>query len=298
MSFPSSPTNGQVTTVNGIDYYYSTTSNAWYRKLKYSTTIQSINSSTTSTLQINNLTSATSTTTGALTVAGGTGIGGNLYVGGTISGSGIRTTTANSAPQNPSPGDVWYDTRDNTTLKYTYDGTSYYWVDISGGQRITATVTATFSASTLISSTVQILPATTATSTLTGSLVVTGGVGVRGSVYVNSTVSDRLGNMRSLGVNNRTTSYTLTAADNGALITITSGTITVPANVFSTGQTVTIYNSSTYTLLLSPSGTTLLYSGNNTGSTYINLTLYSVSSILCVASNTFVVSGAGIYPTP
>lgn len=38
-------------------------------------------------------------------------------------------------------GDTWYNTSDDTLYRYTYDGTSYYWVDI-----ITPTVTSNVSA--------------------------------------------------------------------------------------------------------------------------------------------------------
>ena len=41
-------------------------------------------------------------------------------------------------------GDTWYNTSDDTLYRYTYDGTSYYWVDI-----ITPTVTSNSALSTL-----------------------------------------------------------------------------------------------------------------------------------------------------
>lgn len=80
-----------------------------------------------------NTTVSASTTTGALQVSGGVGIGGNLNVGGTVVGGGVRTTSTNGvAPANPTTGDIWYDTSTDTTYRYTYDGTSYYWVDNVG----------------------------------------------------------------------------------------------------------------------------------------------------------------------
>jgi hypothetical protein len=68
MSFPASPSNGQLATVNNITYVYSSASNAWTK-------------TTTSQVTIGNTTSSTSTTTGALIVAGGAGIAGNVFAG-------------------------------------------------------------------------------------------------------------------------------------------------------------------------------------------------------------------------
>jgi hypothetical protein len=86
MTFPVSPTNGQLATVNNITYQYTTTSNSWRRIV-----------GGLSSLVISTTTQATSTTTGALQVVGGTGIGGNLYVGGnTVLGTSLNFTPANA----------------------------------------------------------------------------------------------------------------------------------------------------------------------------------------------------------
>lgn len=46
-----------------------------------------------------------------------------------------QVNTTNTAPPSSanSVGDIWYNTSDDVTYRYTYDGTSYYWIDISGG---------------------------------------------------------------------------------------------------------------------------------------------------------------------
>ena len=70
MSFPTNPTNGQTTVLNGITYAYTSATNYWAR---VSGTV-----TTTNVFSIVGTNTSVSTSTGALTVAGGVGIGGNL----------------------------------------------------------------------------------------------------------------------------------------------------------------------------------------------------------------------------
>ncbi len=67
-----------------------------------------------------------------LTTYGGNVYAGNIVATGNIVGGGVRTTTSASAPLSPTVGDIWYSTTDNTTLRYTYDGSSSFWLDIGG----------------------------------------------------------------------------------------------------------------------------------------------------------------------
>jgi len=125
---------------------------------------------------------STNTSTGALTVAGGAGIAGNVNIGGVVTGRGIRTTSASTAPTNPSPspGDIWYNTATDDIYRYTSDGVNAYWLDITGPS--VANISSSFSAPVLITN------VTSATSISTGALVVAGGGGISGSLYVgNST---------------------------------------------------------------------------------------------------------------
>ena len=81
---------------------------------------------------ITNTTNASSTITGALVVSGGAGLGGNLYVGGTVVGGGVRSTSTSTAPANPTVGDYWYNTLTDDIYRYTTDGVSSYWLDVTG----------------------------------------------------------------------------------------------------------------------------------------------------------------------
>jgi hypothetical protein len=94
MSFPSSPINGQLATINGITYSYNSATNYWSRVPGGLGPVSSI--------VVTGTASSTSTTTGAVTIAGGLGVvgninfGGNLYQNGTLftgGGSSTGTTT-------------------------------------------------------------------------------------------------------------------------------------------------------------------------------------------------------------
>lgn len=44
----------------------------------------------------------------------------------------LRMTGSPTAPLNPTIGDLWYDTDYDVLMRYTYDGTSNNWIDITG----------------------------------------------------------------------------------------------------------------------------------------------------------------------
>ena len=104
-------------------------------------------------------------------------------------------------------------------------------------------------------------------------------------------VSDSAGGLRTLPQNAKSSSYTLIASDVGKHVSISSGNITVPQSVFSIGDIVTIYNNSASSRsIIQGTGATLRKAGTvNTGT--CSLSEYGTTSILCVASNVFVVSG-------
>jgi hypothetical protein len=124
--------------------------------------------------------------------------------------------------------------------------------------------------------------------TVTGNLTVTGNVSAGGSV------ADGIGNLREVPPNSQTGSYTLQATDSGKYISITTGGVTVPSSIFTAGQTISIYNnSSSNQTITQGSGVTLqLVASATTGSR--TLAGYGLATILCVASNTFLVTGGGV----
>lgn len=109
-----------------------------------------------------------------------------------------------------------------------------------------------------------------------------------------STLNDQNGNVRISPQNSKTSAYTLVSGDSGKHISITTGGVTVPANVFSIGSVVTIFNNSTSNQVITQgASTTLRVPGTaNTGNR--TLAQYGIATILCVDSNVFVISGTGV----
>lgn len=131
--------------------------------------------------------------------------------------------------------------------------------------------------------------------TLTANAVAsTTSVAATTTVTAGTTVSDGIGNLRTVPQNAQGSSYILSATDAGKYVSISSGTITVPNGVFSTGQTVSVYNNSSSNLsILQGSGAVLTLAattltGNRT------LANYGLATILCTGSGYFVITGAGI----
>jgi len=111
---------------------------------------------------------------------------------------------------------------------------------------------------------------------------------------VNGVIKDANGNVRSIPNNDKTSGYTLTANDIGELINITTGGVTVPASVFSAGNSITIYNNSgSNQNILQGSGVTLRLAGTSTTGNR-TLALRGIATVMCVGSNDFVISGAGL----
>ena len=95
-------------------------------------------------------------------------------------------------------------------------------------------------------------------------------------------------------VNARTSGYTAVSSDNGKLITMTSGNLTINSNVFSAGDAVSVANLSNSALsIVQGSGVTLYLTGTTvTGNR--SLAAKGLCSLVCVSTNTFFVSGGGV----
>lgn len=141
---------------------------------------------------------------------------------------------------------------------------------------------------------------TNAVTTATGSL---GTMSTQNANNVNITggtmsgmtsIADTVGNVRNLPVQNKSMSYVLVAADNGQVISITTGGVTVPSGVFSAGQAVSIYNNSASTQTITQGGGATLTQAATGATGNRSLARNGLCTVLCVASNSFVITGAGL----
>lgn len=114
------------------------------------------------------------------------------------------------------------------------------------------------------------------------------------TTFNGTTVNDSIGNVRDIIQNSQTGAYVLVATDDGKHISITTGGVTVPNGVFSTGQTVSIFNNSASNQTITQgTSVTLRQAGTaNTGNR--TLAQYGLCTILCTSANNFVITGAGV----
>jgi hypothetical protein len=169
------------------------------------------------TVRVTNNTTSSSTNTGALQVVGGIGVNGNMFVRDRIIGSITTATniaggTRGSLPYQTTSGSTTLLPIGNTTTILVSNGLTPYWADVNSLLSNTATVASKVFVSDAAASTYYVTlndsvntfsnfgatveltynnvtdqlsvgSATSATSTTTGALHVTGGVGIEGSAY-------------------------------------------------------------------------------------------------------------------
>lgn len=172
-------------------------------------------------------------------------------------------TIGDTAPGSPSAGDLWWNSANGQMYTYYNDGTSSQWVvanSFTGGSAY---------------------------------LPLTGGT-LTGAVTSSSTFSDSKGELRDVPQNAQSGAYVLVAADHGKHISITTGGVTVPAGVFSIGDTVTIFNNSTAAQTITQGASVTLRQVGTTNTGNRTLAGYGLCTILCVASNIFVITGGGV----
>jgi hypothetical protein len=109
-------------------------------------------------------------------------------------------------------------------------------------------------------------------------------------------VSDSKGDLRKIVQNYRTAAYTLVASDSGKHIATTTGTVTIPANVFASagGDAITIANYSGSDITIAQGSGLTLY--NSADATTGNRTLAGrgMATILFFNATVAYISGAGL----
>lgn len=94
--------------------------------------------------------------------------------------------------------------------------------------------------------------------------------------------------------NAKTSAYTLIASDAGKHISITTGGVTIPSGVFSVGDAVSIYNNSTSSQTITQGASVTLRQVGTANTGNRTLGQYGLATLLCVATNEFVISGGGL----
>ena len=117
-----------------------------------------------------------------------------------------------------------------------------------------------------------------------------------GSATFSGTISDSMGPLRRLGIQGANSSFTLAADHAGKLVREASNgaTITIPQNVFSAGDMISIFNVSTGDNTIAQGAGTTLY--NTADGTTGDRTLgpKGVCTILCTSTNEFIISGSQV----
>ncbi len=109
-----------------------------------------------------------------------------------------------------------------------------------------------------------------------------------------TTLADSKGSVRSIPQNAQAGSYTLVVGDAGKHVANTTTGWTVPQNVFSAGDAITLYNNSGGNLTVTQGVGVTLRSAGSSATGNRTLAQRGICTVLCVASNEFVISGAGI----
>jgi hypothetical protein len=85
----------------------------------------------------------------------------------------------------------------------------------------------------------------------------------------------------------------LVVGDNGKHIYTSSG-VTVPSAVFSAGQVVSIANSGTSDITITQGSSATMYLAGTATTGNRTLAQKGLATVLCVASNTFIIVGGGL----
>jgi hypothetical protein len=108
-----------------------------------------------------------------------------------------------------------------------------------------------------------------------------------------STLSDSKGEIRSVPQIVKSTSYNFISSDHGKHVSTDSG-VTLNTGIFTVGQNVTVFNSSSSSITITQgAGVTIYQAGTaNTGSR--TLAQKGIATLFCVGTNQYVITGGGL----
>lgn len=117
-------------------------------------------------------------------------------------------------------------------------------------------------------------------------------VTLAGSLTTTGSMTDSKGNVRDVPLTTQSAIYALTISDVGNVVS-TSANVFVPNAVFTAGHTICVFNNSAATISITGNNVVLRLAGQSNSSNKL-LSQNGVVTILCVAANNFVLTGAGL----
>ena len=127
-----------------------------------------------------------------------------------------------------------------------------------------------------------------------GTIAGTTSINTSGTITTSAAITDGTGSIRQIPQNAQTAAYTLVLADVGKHISITTGGVTVPENIFAIGDNITIFNNSGSNQTITQGSGVTLRAGGSTSTGNRTLAAYGVATILCVGADIFVITGTGL----
>ena len=112
-------------------------------------------------------------------------------------------------------------------------------------------------------------------------------------VVTAATINDSGGNIRAITSNSKSGAYDLAIGDVGELINTSSG-VTVLQGVFSAGDAITIFNSSSGDITITEGASVTMYLAGSSTTGDRTLAQKGVATVLCVGTDTFTILGGGL----
>jgi hypothetical protein len=160
------------------------------------------------------------------------------------------------------------------------------------GQLVT---TATTSGVSIGFGNLTVISGTVVVGTLTNSTIEGTTIGTKvASSATFTTIKDTNGNIRSIPVSTQGTLYTITAADAGKLINISTGGIILPGGIMTAGDTVSIFNNSLTSQYIVPDSTLTLLQISTTNLGSRILSGYGFATIIFLTPLQAIISGSGV----